>query len=247
MKGLIAFALVLLFSTACKKAEDRTCFKSWGEETTLEIPLESFDKLFLHAHIEYELVQDSTDKLVIIGGENMVKHIEWDINDTKTLSIRNKNKCNFLRNERKVIKVEIHYTNVFNIHFEGTEAMTSRGKLKTDYFVLFIRDGAGPVSLDLDCISVSADISNGWGDYTLKGTVQYARIGARSNGYCDTRDLIVSDSIYIAQESSGKVKVNCGNLPLYGYLKKRGNIEYIGQPSAIHIVDTGDGEILDMD
>ena len=244
--GLVLLSVMAL--TSCKKAEDRTCWKGWGKETTLEIPLtENFDKVFLKAHLEYEFVQDSTNKLVVIGGENMVKHVEWSIDNDGMLTIQNKNKCNFLRNERKTIKVEIHYTDVYNIHFEGTEPLTSRGTMKTDYFVLFIRDGAGSVKLDLDCISVHADISHGWGDYTLTGTAQFANIGVRSNGYCDATGLTVTDSLYVQNDSSGAAKVKVGNLPLYGYLKSNGNIEYLGQPSSINILNTGTGKIIDLD
>ena|SRR6218665_3709027 len=247
MKKLFPVLVLVLVCFSCKKAEDRSCFKFWGEEKTIEIPLEDFDKLFLNAHLEYELVQDSTDKLVIIGGENVVNKVEWSISDDKVLSLSNKNKCNFLRNERKIIKVEIHYTNIYNIHFEGTEPLTTRGKLKTNYFVLFIRDGAGPVTMDLDCISVFADISHGWGNYTLTGKTEYATIGARSNGFADTRGLTVNQSIYVAHESSGKIKVNCGSLQLDGYLKSNGNIEYVGSPSLVNVLDTGDGEVVKID
>lgn len=243
---LISLIIGISMLISCKKAENRTCFKGWGEETSLEIPMADFDKLFLSAHLEYEIIQDSTNKLVIIGGDNMVNHVGWEITNG-TLKLSNKNKCSFLRDERKTIKVEIHCTNVFNIFFEGSEPLNSRGKLKTDYFTLFIRDGAGPVSLDLDCVSVNADISHGWGDYTLKGTTQYAFIGARSNGFCDTRGLTVSDSIYVASESSGKIKVNVGNLPLYGYLKSNGNIEYIGNPVSQNVLVTGEGKVVDLD
>ena len=66
------------------------------------------------------MIQDSTDKLVIKGGENVVNHVKYEIGDDGTLTISNGNRCNFIRNGHKVIVVEIHYTNVFNIRFEGT-------------------------------------------------------------------------------------------------------------------------------
>lgn len=246
MKAILVLLLGISVLFSCRKAENRACWKGWGEDTSLEIPMEDFDKLFLSAHLEYEIIQDSTNKLVIIGGDNMVNHVKWEITNG-TLKLENKNKCSFLRNERKTIKVEIHCTSIFNIFFEGTEPLNSRGKMKADYFTLFIRDGAGPVNLDIDCISIDADISHGWGDYTLKGNAQYAFIGARSNGFCDTRGLIVSDSIYVANESSGKIKINTGNLPLYGYLKSKGNIEYTGNPVSVNIINTGEGKVVDLD
>lgn len=66
---LILFISISIILFSCKKAEDRTCWKSAGDETKLEVSLESFDKLFLREHIVYELVQDSLNKLVITGGD----------------------------------------------------------------------------------------------------------------------------------------------------------------------------------
>lgn len=96
--GLVLFfVMVLIF---CKKVEDRICWKGWGKEMILEILLiENFDKVFLKVYFEYEFVQDFINKLVVIGGENMVKYVEWFIDNDGMLIIQNKNKCNFLRNE----------------------------------------------------------------------------------------------------------------------------------------------------
>lgn len=246
MKIVLSFCLLVLVFASCRKPENRTCFKGWGDETSIEVNTGSFNKLFLNAHLEYVMVQDSTDKLVIKGGSNVVNHVKYEVSDDGLLTISNGNRCNFLRDGRKVIVVEIHYTNVYNIRFEGTEPLSNVGVHKTDYFTMFIRDGAGPVTLNIDCINVSSDISHGWGNYTFTGHAKYAIIGARSNGYCDTRGLVVDDSIYVANESSGKLKVNADGIPMRGYLKSNGNIEYCGTPTLVDIVKTGNGEVVKL-
>ncbi len=246
MKAVLSFCLLILVFTSCRKPENRTCFKGWGDETTIEVQPGSFDKLFLKAHLEYVMIQDSTDKLVIKGGENVVNHVKYEIGDDGTLTISNGNRCNFIRNGHKVIVVEIHYTNVFNIRFEGTEPLTNVGVHKTDYFTLFIRDGAGPVTMNIDCINVSSDISHGWGNYTLTGHAKYGMIGVRSNGYCDTRGLVLDDSVYVANESSGKIQINAEGIPLRGYLRSNGNVEYEGNPTLVDIVNTGNGQVVKL-
>lgn len=243
MRKQLVVLTVLILAFACKKPEDRTCWKFVGDQTTLEVQVGAFDRLFLGAHLEYEIVQDSTNKLVILGGENLVKHVEWT-NENNLLTIQNKNRCGFLRNAKKVVKVEIHCTSISNIRFEGSEPLTTKGTLKSDYFVLFVRDGAGAVNMNVQSIVVDADISHGWGDYTLSGTTQTARISAKSNGFCDTYGLIISDSLYVASETEGDVKVRCNGIPMYGYMKNGGNIKYKGTPSVISILNTGSGKVI---
>ncbi|ASS48123.1 MAG: hypothetical protein A3D31_00460 [Candidatus Fluviicola riflensis] len=246
MKYCLIVCLVVLGFTGCKKPEDRKCFKSTGEDTELEIPLTEFDRLKLNSHVSYLLIQDSTDKVVIKGGKNVVKLVECKVTD-KLLEITNKNKCAFLRNAKRELLVEIHFTNIINIHYEGSEYLKSEGTLNLDYFTLMVRDGAGPVELTLNSKVIDADISHGWGDYTLHGTTEFARISARSNGFCDVYDLTVTDSLYVASETPGHVRVRAEGIPLYGYIKSSGDVFYQGTPSVINIVQTGSGELIKAD
>ena len=53
----IFYLIILVFLFAnCKKAEDRKCFKSTGDDSSKEINLPSFGKMFLGPHIKYILV-----------------------------------------------------------------------------------------------------------------------------------------------------------------------------------------------
>lgn len=231
----------LLFS--CKKPTNRTCWKFAGEVKVLTIPVGEFTALFLNSHLSYTLVQDSTDKIVITGGENLIEHVKWS-NDSGMLTIENGNKCNFLRSPKNEIKVAIHCTNVANIRFEGTEPLVGIGTLKSDYFVLFIRDGAGPVSLNLESLVVNADIAHGWGEYHLSGKTKTARIAVRSNGSCSVDQLQITDSVYVGSESQGDIILNASGIPMAGFIKSGGNIRYKGTPSLISVVKTGDGKLI---
>lgn len=243
MKQLCFFSLLVVVLSGCRKPENRQCWKFTGDEKTIEIPLESFNRLALYPHIAYVLVQDSLDKIEIRGGENLVNHISYEVKNG-SLEIHNKNKCAFLRNAKKELVVTIHFTDLYNIHYEGTEYLKSQGTIHSDYFTLMVRDGAGPVTLDLQSKIISADISHGWGDYTLTGETEYARIGARSNGYCNTFGLEVTDSIYVASETPGTVKVRANGIPLRGYSKTNGDIWYQGTPTLISVLCTNGGEVI---
>lgn len=245
-KAWLFGGLILVAVTACKKPENRTCFKSWGEETIRVVPLAAFHELELKEHLTYILVQDSTNALVVKAGKNMVNLVEGNVDENGVLQIENKSKCRFLRNKKKHVVVEIHFTTIDKMAYGGTETLTTQGMLVLDQFQLLIRDGAGPVKMAMNANWVDADITNGYGDYTFTGQAHYARISAKSNGFCDVTGLQVSDSMFVVSETVAPMKINGNNIPVRGYLKGSGNIYYTGTPQSIQIVKTGSGNMLPL-
>lgn len=242
MRSSWVFLVLGLVVFSCKKPENRTCFKLLGSETTREIPLASFDQLDLREHVEYVLIQDSLDKVVLKGGKNLLNLIEVTV-ENSLLKIENKNRCGFLRNAKKVVVAEIHFTSLINIRFVGTEPLRSQGTIHTDYFTFYSRDGAGDVILDLNALEVNAEANHGWCNFTLTGVAQKARICAKSNSYCDVSGLTVTDSLYVASETVGDIIVNANNLVLYGYITESGNILYRGNPLGIAVLLNGTGVV----
>lgn len=242
MRNSLVLLLMGLLVFACKKPENRTCFKLLGSETTKEIPLASFDRLDLREHVEYVLIQDSLDKVVLKGGKNLLNLIEVK-SESGLLTIENKNRCGFLRNAKKVVVAEIHFTKLLNIRFIGTEPLRTQGTIHTDYFTFYSRDGAGDVTLDLNAIEINAEANHGWCNFTLTGVTQKARICAKSNSYCDVSGLTVTDSLYVASETVGDIKVNANNLMIYGYITQSGNILYRGTPLGIDVLCNGTGTV----
>ncbi len=242
MRNSLLLLLVSLLVFSCKKPEDRTCFKFLGSESTKEIPLASFDRLDLREHVKYVLIQDSLDKVVLKGGKNLLNLIEVK-SESGLLTIENKNRCGFLRNAKKVVVAEIHFTKLVNIRFIGTEPLTNEGTIFTDYFTFYSRDGAGDVTLNLKAIEINAEANHGWCNFTLTGEAKKARICAKSNSYCDVTGLTVTDSLYVASETVGDIKINANNLVIYGYLTQSGNILYKGTPLGVDVLLNGTGSV----
>lgn len=245
MRSSFLFVLVGILVFSCKKPENRTCFKLLGPETIKEIPLASFDRLDLREHVEFVLIQDSLDKVVLKGGKNLLNLIEATVSNG-SLMIENKNRCGFLRNAKKIVIAEIHFTKLINIRFIGTEPLRSQGTIYTDFFTFYSRDGAGDVTLDVNAIHIDAEANHGWCNFTLTGTTQTARICAKSNSYCDVTGLVVTDSIYVASETVGDIKINANNLLIHGYITESGNILYKGTPVGQDVLMNGTGGVWSM-
>lgn len=244
MLKIISIGLFVVSLIACQKAEDRSCWKSAGEESSLEIAVESFDKLKLHEQLQYVLIQDTVEKIVVFGGENLLNFVKTDVTD-KLLDISNENKCKFLRSYKKKLKVEIHFKELINIHFEGTDSLTNVGTLELGWFTFLIRDGAGSVKLNFNAEDIHATITHGWGDFEFSGITKKASLYIQSNGYCDTYGLEVLDSLTVVSKSQGTTKINVNGAKLKAQIDGDGDILYKGTPLSIKLNKYGNGELVD--
>ena len=244
MKPIVVLSFIVLVFSACKKPENRPCWKTAGEETELTIAVEPFTKMFLKEHVEFVLVQDTIEKVVLTGGKNLLNFIAVSVSD-QTLEISNENKCTFFRSYDKKVKAEIHFKSIENIHYEGSESLTNKGKLNFSWLTLLIRDGAGPVNLNFDALVVIATISHGWGDFTFTGNVNYANFNVWSNGFCNTYGLNVKDSITVVSSTQGPVHINADQVKLKAETNGSGNIYYRGVPSSMTFNKYGLGELID--
>lgn len=244
MKNLFYFFVIITALGACKKPEDRRCLKTIGEDSTKEIEVDSFDRVYLKEHIHYVLVQDTVEKVVVKGGKNLLNFINVQVVDGR-LEIMNENKCSFLRSYDREVEVEIHFKELINIHYEGTETLTNKGTLELGWLVVLIRDGAGPVNLNFNADAVFTTISHGWGDFTYSGSVGYANLIVKSNGYCDTYGLNVQDSLTVVSYTPGTVKVNANNALMKAEIGGSGDIWYKGVPVGEPVLNRyGSGELI---
>lgn len=243
MRFLYAIIILLVFFS-CKKAENRACVKSAGDEATREIVLPEFNRLFLGPHINYTLVQDTVNKMIVSGGKNLLNFVTSDVSDG-LLSIENKNKCNFMRSYKKEINVELHFKNIINVLFEGTKPLVCKNQLQLNDVVFVIRDGAGNVDLDLSANSLSMIVTHGWGNFNLHGQVNYLRMEVRSNGFGDAYDIQVNDSVHVISNTQGLIKVNGNNALMRAELIIDGDVWYIGNPSYLDVQKYGNGELID--
>ena len=232
--------LPLAFS--CKKASERKCWKSTGPYAEKVIQLGDFNRLFLKEHLRYTLIQDSTNQIVIKGGVNMIDFIEVN-GENGLVSIRSRNKCNFFR-KYAIVDVEIHYTSMINIVFEGTESLTCLDTMKTNYLALTLRDGGGSMQMLVDAFDIRTDLTHGWGDMMIAGKTNTSRYQLLGDGFIDASNLQVRDSISFISYSSTIQKINAENCKLKSEINGIGDIWYYGIPTSIYNIEYGKGKLI---
>lgn len=242
MKKIFLVSILLFFVFSCRKANERKCWKSAGPFAEKVIQLGDFNCLFLKEHLRYTLIQDSTNQIVIKGGYNMIDWIEVNT-ENGLVSIRSKNKCNFFR-KYAVVDVEIHYTSMINIVFEGTESLTCLDTMKTNYLALTLKDGGGSMHMLVNAIDILTDQTHGWGDLTIAGKTNTSRYQLTGDGFIDATQLLVKDSISFISYSSTIQKINTNNCKLKSEINGIGDIWYYGQPTSIYNREYGKGKLI---
>jgi hypothetical protein len=240
------FNLLILITLAysCKKPDQRACFKKSGELSIRTYDFGSFSQLHLKEHLSYKLIQDSTNKVLVRGGNNLLNFVEVR-GELGLLTIENKNRCNYLRSF-EIPEVEIHYTKLINILFEGTERLYNEDTLITDYLTLTLRDGAGHMELNVQAIDVNAINTHGWGRLTLKGETQTLRGNLMGDAKFDFSQVTVSNQVKLITSSSIDQRVNAAGIPLNVELNGIGNVYYYGLPSLINNVQYGSGKLINV-
>ncbi len=243
MRSFIIFSILLIVVVSCKKPEDRKCWKSAGEESSLSIDLPDFKKVWLGPQLNFIIVQDTVCRAVVKGGKNLLNFVSFEMVDGE-MRIANHNKCSFLRSYKKELTVELHIREIEHLQFEGTKPLTCQNKIVQDYMSIVIRDGAGKVNIDIDCINLNFLITHGWGNFDLKGNLSYLKLESFGSGFGSTYDLNITDSVHVVSSSSNDLKINAEGVILRAQTKSIGDIYYRGQPSLLEFNQYGDGELI---
>ena len=246
MNKLYLFLPIIFFALACKKPNERSCLKKSGNQTKKIINPGDFSRVYLKEHLNFVLVQDSVNYLVVEGGENLIDFVDYSIIDNE-LIISENNKCKFLRYKTGELNVEIHFKSIEKITFQGTELLTNRNDWNFNHLSILLKDSGGSIKLSkVYGNSINVVNSHGWGDITLSGSVNYFRAEMAGNGYFDSRELMVIDSISVLSNSSTISKMNADSSLLKAQLKAIGDVWYFGHPTQIWKEELGTGKLVEM-
>ncbi len=240
---IISPSFVLTFSS-CKKSEDRTCFKSTGEQTSIEIPLDSVHTFKLYKNIKYRIFQDTLRKVIINGGANVVDFIEVE-NENGTVSMHNKNKCNFLRKSEDFIEVEIHYPYLERFYIEPSDSVIFENTITSDSLIVELREGGGSALLDVDVNFFAINVSYGTADYVLSGQANNAEVKIQNNGFADASQFNAA-YIFVYNNSTNDIKIDLDNSDAYVVIEGTGTIYYSGNPTAANLNQTGSGSFIKL-
>lgn len=243
MKSLTYISLILLVMVSCKKPEDRTCWKGHGNQTSVEFPLDSIHSFYLGKKIKYRIYEDNERKVVIRGGENMIKQIELDYSDHK-LTINNLNKCHFLRDHERKIEVDIHYPVYDTLYLTASDSIIFKDTIKSPVLFVEMEEAGGTMLLNVDNVKTEIVVSIGTADYILGGHASSALLKIQDKGYADASNF-TSDNLFAYQNSTSDLYLNLHGAIATVWIAGTGDVYYSGTPDSLSLQGVGSGKLIE--
>jgi hypothetical protein len=229
--------LFLLFSASFLAISCQEVFFS-EEERTREITLKDFHTLEVSGIFNIVLIQDSTNRLVI-KGENNISTIDALIKDDSLLIDDHKKiSLNSAKNT-----LTLHFTNLDYIKFNDPVNVSNPDTIKEDVLTIVAVGGIAEVRLVVDCNTLqTVNHANTLGYFHFIGRAENCSIANRY-GSRVFADSLLCKNAEIYNESIGAVSVNATD-NIQASIRGSGNIYYHGTP-VIRIAEiTGKGRVI---
>lgn len=237
----LLFVAVTLFS--CQKSPLTN-----GKVATETRLLSDFNSIYLYDNIDVTLINSDTSKIEITTGENILQNIVSDVNGD-VLYIRNENVCNWLRSYDIPLEAKIYCSNdVREIVYESVGHLYSEGCIHNDStsaFILTLEDGAGDISLNVNCDSLFLTAHTGTSNVNLRGKSSYSYIYQRGMGCINTLELPSKD-MFVNSFKCNNTYIHCTE-KLDARIYNMGNIYYEGHPEITpYIAPNAQGRIISI-
>ena len=231
MKKFIASYLILLLVVSCRKENAPDCFKASGDEVTDVRYPGLYKSIVISDKFEVTVVQGNEHKVEVTCGEYIISNIKTNVKND-TLFIEDKNKCSFMRGYEHVFRIRVTIPHLQYLENSGVGVVTMSQEFVQDSISLTVSESG-----DLHAngrYRVIKTSSHGNGDMYLGGQTQDLYVYTNGINYVYTRELSVSNYMFIHTVSLGDCYVNANNTKTFDYnIQNSGNIYYTGDPQVI--------------
>jgi len=238
-KGLAYFlslCLVLLLA-ACSKDNMFDCFKSNGADVTETRTPGSFLVVAVNDQINLRVVNGSEFKVDVTAGKHIIKNIHTSIK-SNTLSIENKNTCNFVRGYKREVNVTVTVPYIKKVENLGVGTVTFDDNFKQDTLLL-LTESSGDIYVNGTYNEIRTT-SHGNGDIYLNGSCNSLYVYMNGINFFRGLNMPIRDFIFVETLSIGDCYVNATQSPQLAYhIWSDGNIYYTGSPTKIEDVSSG--------
>ena len=228
LTGIIILSLLVFLSCDRENAPD--CLKKTGNIATKTIELDSFSSLEVYDLFKVVLIQDSVDKLVIKGGQNVIPKVEITETDT-ALIIENLNTCNWTRSYQEVVELQLHFTALEDVAIYGQVDISNQDTINTDYFKIIFYSKASKANMTFDTYLLNFQVWSGTGEYFIHGKTIHNWIYSGRYAYIYASDF-ESKKAHIENESTGDISINVTD-ELQAWVTSFGDIIYTGEPKLV--------------
>lgn len=239
MKKLPIILLILL--CACYKDKPGKCWKFAGDEVTETREVGYFNRLIISDQIDVYIRQDTFYSVSVTAGENLIPWVETGLSGN-TLTIKDLNKCNFLRSYENRLRVDIVLRDLEHIEYSGTGNIYIQDTLRVPSLLVNAEFGSGTMDITIEATEFNFQNHTGPFDLNAHGIVQELALASAGNGFLDASG-VTAQRAYCNNRGTGDFHVNIWDY-LYVDISHTGDVYYAGTPGLIDLVDTGSGQLI---
>ena len=219
----------LVFLIACKKPNDRSCWKGAGKTVSeiRELPNKTVINIFDDADVL--LIQDSLNYIEVESYSNLVSFIETNSIDT-AIEIRDLN------------TVTVHYSNIEILNLYGTGKVTFMGEIIQNNLEINSYDSKSDFTLSISCHKLKCVFIDGSINAKIMGSSDSTYLYQSKHSIINASNLNNS-YLHFSNRSTGDGYVGPANI-LAVELLDVGNIYYLGNPTLRILADIGLGNVM---
>lgn len=247
-KHYLTLIILSSFNFTCMKEQLNDCFQSAGADVTVTRYLNSFNKINISENFKVILKQDTTQNeyIKLTGGKNIIGQIITKVKNG-TLTVENRNTCNFVRSYKRKITLEISVKYLDEIILSSVADLLSPDTLHFDYRNMKLKNlGLGDVNIKL--VSGFLDVQSiNSGSITLEGFSNILSCSIEEVSSFDAQKLLCDD-IYIDCHTPLNCYVN-PRKKLFVKIFNSGNVYYKNGDTSLKAVlveHKGSGEMLNF-
>ena len=233
------FIFISFFLTSCDKDHLFDCLKSTGPLISESRTVSDFNRIDVYNNPEVIITQDNINSVTVEAGGHIISGITTEI-ENGILTIRNENKCNWVRSYSKTIAVYVHVKKLDIIQHHGHSTIFSTNQLQNTTFDLNVWN-SGDINISIQADSTFARQHTTVGDMTLNGYSGYCFFYSNGNGFAYDSNLMVKNATVI-QRGTGDSYVNVSQ-HLDVEIHDSGNVYYSGNPQISSTI-TGAGRLI---
>ena len=237
--------LIALLSASCGKDNIFDLFQSSGPIVKEQRDLSGFfDKISMYNNVNLVLSQGTNTSISVEGGGNLLSDITTEIGTDSTLTIRNNNRYNWVRNYDKEITVYLQVNQLRKIRYESTGDITTIDTIHQDSLRIDAWGGSGTIRMTIDCGTAWLIMQYGSMDFDISGRCGVTYIFTDSYGPFHCLGLH-SYNTFIENGGTNDCYVNAIDR-IDANIISQGNIYYSGNPPIINTSITGTGQLIHL-
>jgi hypothetical protein len=232
-------SIIFLFNS-CSKEKTFDCIKSTGKIVKEDQYFDNFSILYVNDNINVILVQNLPGKITIEAGDNLLPKIKTEQNGN-TITISNKNTCNWVRSYDKPMNVYVGVNQIKKITQEGYGKISEGEYIKTDTLrIANLTYGDTDLSVDANFVGFVAEDHS---TFRLSGKSNSIAGSCAVNALVDTRGMNTRWCVFTTS-SIIDAQIYCDSL-IQGETQSEGNILCSGHPALVEYKHlTGSGRLL---